>query len=209
MGFIVGLSGIDGSGKTTVAMMVVEKLRQRGEKVTYHHELDFMLLVPMFRFFSRLVGGRQAENVKDNFLSGSNQSRRIYADLYYFIVWLDNLIGYAYFKLKRGVIIHDRWPYDILAIFEWRQYRNRLIEKLLGSFPRPDALLLLTVPAEVAMERKKSDPHEWHQTLDFYQTIERRISDMARKFRYDGVIDATAPPEEVAGRILALVAGLR
>ena len=43
MGRIVGLSGVDGSGKTTVAQLVVDRLQKQGRKVIYHHELDHLV----------------------------------------------------------------------------------------------------------------------------------------------------------------------
>ena len=128
MGLIVGLSGVDGSGKTATAQQVVDRLKKQGFKVTYHHELDFILLKPIFRLVSKLVGTRRAENVKEHTLLGAEQSKPLYAGVYYFLVWADNLISYLYFKLKRGIIVHDRWPYDIPAIFPYRHYKNRFIE---------------------------------------------------------------------------------
>ena len=205
MGFIVGLSGVDGTGKTTVAKRVVDRLQSQGHKVTYHHELDFILLKPLFRLATRLAGGRRAESAKACVLASAEQSKPMYSGIYYFLVWLDNLISYLYFKVKKGIIIHDRWPYDIPAIFGWRHYKNRLIEKLLLSFPRPDILILLTVPPEVALLRKKDDPLDWHQSLEFYESIGERISEIARKLKYDGFIDASRPVDEVVDDVLAVI----
>ena len=205
MGLIVGLSGVDGSGKTTIARRVIDMLQNQGHRVTYHHELDYILLKPIFRLVAKLMGNRRAENVKTRSLRNMEQSKPLYAGLYYFLVWVDNLISYLYFKLKRGIIIHDRWPYDIPAIFPYRQYKNRFIEKLLLNFPRPDILILLTVPPEVALLRKKEDPLDWHQSLDFYESIGERISAIARKLKYDAVIDSNRPIENVTGDVLAVI----
>jgi len=204
MGLIVGLSGVDGSGKTTVARHVVDRLQCQGLRVTYHHELDFILLKPIFRLVSKLVGNKRAENVKEHALLGAEHSKPIYADVYYFLVWLDNLIAYLYLKLKRGIIVHDRWPYDIPAIFGYRHYKNRLVEKLLLSFPRPDVLILLTVPPEVAHLRKREDPLDWHQSIEFYRVIGLRISAIARKLKYDGFIDSNRPVDEVVDDVLTV-----
>jgi len=206
MGLIVGLSGVDGSGKTATAEKVVDKLQKQGLRVIYHHELDYILLKPVFKLVSRILGSRRAENAKSRSLRNMEQSKPLFAGIYYFLVWADNLISYLYFKLKRGIIVHDRWPYDIPAIFPHRQYKNRFIEKLLLSFPRPDILILLTVPPEVALLRKRKDPLDWHQSLEFYESIGERISVIARKLKYDAVIDSNRPIDDVVDDILAVIA---
>jgi len=205
MGLIVGLSGVDGSGKTATAQQVVDMLKKQGHKVTYHHELDFILLKPIFRLVSKLVGSRRAENAKARSLRNIEQSKSLYASLYYFLVWADSLVSYLYFKLKRGIIVHDRWLYDIPAIFPYRHYKNRFIEKLLLGFPRPDILILLNVPPEVALIRKREDPLDWHQSLEFYESIGARISAIARELKYEAVIDSNRPIDNVAGDVLAVI----
>ena len=205
MGLIVGLSGVDGTGKTTVARRVVDRLENQGLKVTYHHELDFILLKPIFRLVIRLAGGRGAESAKVRILTSAEQGKPLYSGIYYLLVWLDNLVSYLYFKFKRGIIVHDRWPYDIPAIFGWRHYNNRFVEKLLLGFPRPDILILLTVPPEVALLRKKDDPLDWHQSLEFYKSIGERISQIAHKKKYDGFIDTNRPIDEVVDDVLAVI----
>jgi len=205
MGLIVGLSGVDGSGKTTVAKLVVDMLQKQGRKVTYHHELDFILLKPIFRLVSKLVGSKKIERAKEHSLRNMNQSKPLYTGIYYFLVWLDNLITYLYFKFKRGIIIHDRWPYDIPAVFGYRHYKNRFIEKLLLSFPRPDILILLTVPPEVAHLRKRDDPSDWHQNIEFYRVRGLRISAIARKLKYDATINANRPVGDIVDDVLAVM----
>ena len=70
MGFIIAFSGVDGSGKTTIAKRLVSRLQSQGLKVTYHHELDFILLKPIFRLATRLTGKR-AENASNIGNSGN------------------------------------------------------------------------------------------------------------------------------------------
>ena len=138
MGLIVGLSGVDGSGKTTVARSVTEKLQSLGQKATYHHEIDFVMLKLMFSLMTKLAGKRVAENIKGHLITGAENDQALVSDIYYILVWLDNLFAYLYFKLKRGIIVHDRWLYDFTTFFDHKCYRNRLVKRLFISFPRPD-----------------------------------------------------------------------
>ena len=206
MGFIVGLSGIDGSGKTTVANLLVDNLKSRGVKVSYHHELDFFVLKPMFKLFAKIIGHGRAENAKAHTLQNVNGSTPVYADMYYFLVWIDGLIAYSYFKLRRGFTIHDRWLYDIPAFFRLRQYSNKFIEHLmLNCFPRPDALILLTVPPEVARSRKQNDPGHTEHGIEFYRDLSEHVMAIAMTKKYDRVIDASQPAEDIAGDILEVI----
>ena len=204
MGLIIAFSGVDGSGKTTIAKRVVDRLQSQGFRVTYHHELDFILLKPIFRLAAKLVGKR-VENAKARVLLSAEQSRPLYSGMYYFLIWLDNLISYLHLKLKRGIIVHDRWPCDIPSVFSYRHYKNRFIEKLLLGFPRPDILILLTVPPEVAHLRKRDDPLDWHQNVEYFRVMGLRISEIARKLKYDGFIDSNRPVDQVVDDVLAVI----
>ena len=100
--------------------------------------------------------------------------------------------------------MHDRWPCDVPAVFDYRHYKNRFIEKLLLSFPRPDILILLTVPPEVAHLRKRDDPLDWHKNVEYFRVMGLRISEIARKLKYDGFIDSNRPIDEVVDDVLTV-----
>ncbi|MFC1941893.1 hypothetical protein ACFLWU_01585 [Chloroflexota bacterium] len=204
MGFIIAFSGVDGSGKTTVAKRVVERVQSQECSVTYHHELDFILLKPIYKL-ATMLAGKKAEHAKARVLASSEQSKPLYSGMYYFLIWLDNIISYFFLKLKRGIIVHDRWPCDVPAVFAYRKYKNRFIEKLLLSFPRPDILILLTVPPEVAHLRKRDDPLDWHKEIEYFQIMVLRISEIARKLKYDVFIDSSRPVDEVVDDVVAII----
>ncbi|OGO21364.1 MAG: hypothetical protein A2144_03825 [Chloroflexi bacterium RBG_16_50_9] len=205
MGIIIGLSGVDGSGKTTAAIAVMKKIQASGQEVTYHHELDFILLRPMFRLFTRLMGKKAANNARENLITGAEKGRPVVSDIYYLLIWLDNLLAYAYFKLKRGTIIHDRWLYDFTTFFDHKFYRNRLIRRLFISFPRPDVYILLTVPEEIAFQRKKGEIGHLHHDVKYYRDMAALALENARRCGCDGIIDASRPVEKVTDDVLALL----
>jgi thymidylate kinase len=206
MGIIVGLSGVDGSGKTTVAKIVLDRLQSLGHRVTYQHELDFLLLKPIFNLFTKPLGSKRAKIVKETVIVNQQQGNPVISDLYYFFVWLDNLIAYAYYKMKKGIVIHDRWLFDLSISFDYKNYHNVLIKKLYRVFVRPDIFILLTVPAEVAIIRKKDDPGHIHHDIQYYSVIASRILENARKWHSDAIINANQEVEAVADDVLTLIA---
>ncbi len=205
MGLIVGLSGVDGSGKTTVAKLVMERLKDSGYEVTYHHELDFLVLKPLFRFAARLAGDEQAGNIKEDLILGAEQGRPLYSDIYYLLVWVDSFLAYIYFKLKRGIIIHDRWLYDFITFFDHKQYKSRLVKRLYFLFPRPDVFILLTVPEEIALQRKKGDISHINHDLQYYRVMASLAMENARRWKCDSIIDSSQPADKVASDVLAVI----
>lgn len=205
MGFIVGLLGVDGCGKTTTGRLVAKRLRFSGYEATYHHEIDFFLLKPSFRLFAKLLRSDIAENIKENVLMDVDQSRRPYSDIYYILVWLDSFIAYLYFKLSEKIIIHDRWLYDFTTFFEHKNYKNRFVITLFTIFPRPDLLILLTVPPEVALLRKKDDIAHVNHDLKYYKNMGLKALRNAKRWNCDSIIDANKPVDEVADDILAIL----
>lgn len=191
MGFIVGLSGIDGSGKTTIATCVVDILKSQGYKATYHHELNLVVFGPLFRFFRRIFKGK-ADEAKEQVILGTWKGRTLYSHMYYLIVCLDTYIAYMIFKLRRGITVCDRWTYDIPPTFSYRNYRSRIIEKLLLSTPRPDVMILLKVPSDVACLRKIDDEALAYTKYDvqYYETLGRKIDQIARELEYDAIVDS-------------------
>lgn len=202
MGLIVGFSGVDGSGKTTTAKRVAEKLKALGYNVTYHHEIDFIVLKPLFNFFSRFVGSGRAESSKEKIISKTERGIAIYSDVYYIVILIDSLISFVYFKLKRGIVLHDRWVYDFNTFFDHKNYHNRLIRWLFTVFPRADVMILLTVPPEVAQERKKNEEAHEHHDLSYYKTMCDQMLELAKKFKYDCIIESNRPTEEIADEII-------
>ncbi len=207
MGFIVGLSGIDGSGKTTIAQRVVEVLKSQGYQATYHHELNLVFFGPVFRFVRRILG-KKAEAAKEQVILGTWKGKSLYSHLYYVIVCLDTYIAYMIFKLRRGITICDRWTYDIPPTFSYRQYRNWIIEKLLLCTPRPDVMILLKVPSDVACLRKKDDEALEHTKYDvqYYETLSQKIEQIARELKYDTIVDSSRNVDIVFNDVILSIA---
>ena len=205
MAQIVGLCGIDGSGKTTVARLVTQELRNQGIRARYHHELDFAFGQLIVKLTALLMGGRRSDDMKDRLLVSKDQNRPIISALYHLLVWFDSLLAFVWFKLTPGIVVHDRWPYDFILQFKHRGYENRFIWNLFARFPRPDTLLLLKVPADVAFERKRTDPGHLNDGPEFFEHLADWMEEIAERYSYDATLDATATPEVVVREILDVI----
>ena len=201
MAFIVGLSGIDGAGKTAAAELLTQRLRAEGLRVRYQHELNY----PLGKFFvwavSLVMGQSRAEHTKSQLLTQKENNRRGLSFLYHLLIFVDDLITYGHLRLSRGVVVHDRWPYDTHLQFRSRNYDNRLIAWMFSHFPRPDQLLLLQVSARTAYERKRTDPGHVNDGPEYFEALVGWMGELESKFRYDAVIDAESPIEQVVDAI--------
>jgi thymidylate kinase len=188
MAFIIGVCGVDGTGKTTVSRLVIQRLEKRGIRAHYHHELDFPVVKFLIRRFGFLMGKGRTEGLKQQVLAGKEKNRSLVSLFYHAMVWFDSMAAFITFKFRRGVVVHDRWPFDFLLQFKSRQYNNRLIWFLFQHFPRPDALILLKVSPEAAYQRKLTDPGHVDSKLEFYETQNRYMDEIEKIYRYDKVI---------------------
>jgi len=205
MAFIVGLSGIDGAGKTAAAQLLTQHLRAEGLRVRYQHELHY----PIGKFFVWVLGlvmGRsRAGHAKSQLLTQKENNRRGLSFLYHLLIFVDDLLTYVRLRLSRGVVIHDRWPYDMHLQFRSRNYHNRLIALMFSHFPRPNKLLLLRVSANTAYERKRTDPGHVNDGPEYFQELVDWMAELESRVRYDAVIDSEPPIEQVVGAIYASI----
>jgi thymidylate kinase len=203
---IVGLCGIDGAGKTTVARLVVRQLQERGVRARYRHELDFPGVRMLMRLFQLVIGRRRTEAAREQILTKKERNQPLVSFLYHLLIWADSFISYLWFRVSPGVVVHDRWPYDFLVQFKMRRYGNPLITTLFKSFPRPHTLILLSVPHAVAYKRKRSDPAHLHDGPEYFQEMARLTDQLPQHIRFDKTIDAEPPAAEVAKDVLDALA---
>jgi len=136
-GFFIVLEGLDGAGKTTIALMLRDELSRAGIPVLYTYEPTDSEVV---------------KAVKSTY----NDLRDAYIDALAFA--LDRLIHLKMkvkpFLEKRGVVISDRYYYSSVAYqsasgapFEWVMEVNRFALK-------PDVAIYLDVDPATGLSRK-------------------------------------------------------
>lgn len=130
--------GIDGSGKTTVSLRIVEALTKEGFRVVYTYE-------PYSEDFIKLINeyGRRLGGVMEAYLMAADRYNHV-----------SSVIIPA---LREGVtVVSDRYYYSSIA---YQGAKNVDIEwiKILNKFaPEPDLAIYLDIDPYVGLQRKKS-----------------------------------------------------
>lgn len=194
--------GVDGTGKTTSARRLYDRLARASIPVKYRHEFKYFLL----RVFTE---SRMAEPARRKFHAGVAEayyekravhSRWLYC-LWPFVVWLDCALECIICKLFKSnvVVIHDRYIYDLLLAWERRGYANSVIRRLyLSNFLKPDFPLILDASPKTMFERKKED-HIY--TLEFYVRERQKYLALARHLGFP-VINTERESEVVLTQVI-------
>ena len=215
---LVAFSGIDGSGKTTLAKLLLESLRKNGMIVDYvwcrHESRNLSMLV---RVMKRLT--------KDNADEGSNEmqysdlksrflSRQIVKTVYKTFVFLDYLIEVNLRVKKRmksvDFLIVDRYILDVAAdvISECRMGEaeaNSYLQLLSRSMPPANVTLIVLVPLKVAFERKNDIVSEKYLSdrLEAYKRL--RLSSAVHEI--DGTFDIMKSLQDIQSIVNPLING--
>ena len=171
--FLICFTGIDGSGKTTLAKYLVETMTQNGIKCKYvYGRLEPFILKPFI-----ILGGkiflRGADMFEDyaQYSSVKNRAIKQHSFLFSFyrrILLFDYLLQILFrvripFMLGKTIVC-DRYVYDtiITDLSVDTNYSKSEITDLIKRFfyitPKPDLAFLIDLPEEVAFQRKDDTP---------------------------------------------------
>lgn len=138
MRYFIVLEGLDGSGKTSVSMRLVELLEVHGFKALYTYEPYSEDFVKLINDYGRRLGG-----VMEAFLMA--------ADRYNHVV---SVIEPA---LREGrVVVSDRYYYSSVAYQGAKGVKTDWIETLNMFAPEPSLTIYLDVEPEIGLARKKT-----------------------------------------------------
>jgi dTMP kinase len=203
---LITLEGPDGSGKSTQQRLLVDFLTERGYEVVSTHE----------------PGGTPiGEQVRQVIMDMNNRPMSPRAETLLFCAaraeLVDELLGPA---LARGaLVVCDRYGDSTLAYQGYGHgldldFLRRLLDFATGGI-RPDLSLLLDLPAEEGLARKRALTAEWNRMDDYELAYHRRVRqgylelvrEEPERWR---VLDAREPLEVVQARlrdeVLALLA---
>lgn len=187
-GRLIYLSGIDGSGKTTVARALESKLRESGVRCTYSWLRRARCLSFPFLAFCYLVGYARSIKLKDGSRIGEYHfyKNRIVsyawiwltmADMWFLSLWK------IYLPLLFGkVVLVDRYVFDayvdLLADTKISRADILPLRLLLKLLPKKRILIMLDVDENIAMQRKKDILSKAYLSMrkESYHTVAKHFS---------------------------------
>ncbi|GAB5046866.1 dTMP kinase [Thermodesulfovibrio sp. TK110] len=202
-GIFITFEGIEGSGKTTQARLLAQRLKNEGFKVVYTYE----------------PGDTEAGKYIREILLNSEIKINPLCELFlYFADRIQHIDEKIKPYLEEGfIVICDRFT-DSTVVYQGyaRGISIDLIEKLnkeVFSEFMPDLTVLLDCPARIGLERnKKADKKDRFEmeNLSFHEKVRHGYLELARinKERFF-VLDAIKPINEIAEKIYKKVKSIR
>lgn len=188
--------GIDGSGKTTQANLLLQVLRSQGASVKYIH------------FFSRRTIAEREElrSFIDAFVKNldkptDNQLVAIIKSIFRLTtIFIDSWLMYYVntVKHKGKIVIYDRYYYDSLIIIAFRHMAlmNQILP-LSKLIPKPNVVISLEITPEAAVKRKfEHTINEAERICSLYSKLKQVLS--------INVINAELNIEQVKQRVKKL-----
>jgi dTMP kinase len=200
LGGLIAVSGVDGSGKSTLVSAFAQSLRSSGTSV----EALAALKSPQFSPFTLL---------KDiDVPSTAKPSRESWIAGYFALVLLHNLSTVIAPAIAAGTwIVTDRWTLDHHAIQLTLGIDMTPWLPLLRCAPKPDLHLFLDLPLDVAQRRidKRGEPGVG-AGQEYLQQCRETMQSLAKSPDYSPVvvIDADVSPPELLDRVLKATRGV-
>jgi dTMP kinase len=192
-GLLITIEGIDGVGKTTQTMMLVEHLREMGYDVLQLREP------------TDGVWGKKIKNLTKH---GRNVSPK--EECWWFLKDreedVENNINPALSQYK--IVVMDRYYYSTIAYQGALGLDTEKIREENEKFaPRPDLVIILDAPPKVGLERitdKRKEELNFFETLEYQEMVRALFLNMES---YDNVriLDGSKEIGEVQGEIMSLV----
>lgn len=210
---LIAFTGIDGSGKTTQAKMLVESLMKNDMKVSYiRSKWEPFFLRPLIKKWKDR-GTTHASNAKkgnyDNKkrkqkLLGNPVVRKLWLGAFLIDYGLQILIKIRSRLLSKGLIISDRIFYDSIIdqAINLGDSKDLILDKLdffwmKILFPRPNIVFYIDCPENIAFSRKHD---EFTPNIEYL--IDRRKLYLELSEKYNWItIDGTLPIEDIAAGI--------
>jgi len=209
---VVAISGVDGSGKTTLRCAVTESLQRCGVPVSTVWVRPGMGIGWLATLAARVKGllGQDAAPGIRSVAAGDDSLLRSRTGI---VGWVWLLLVIAAFlrgvwrqhRAATGVVVYDRHVVDALATVDFGYagvnlwLSHLLIRRLL---PRAEVTIYLDVPTEIAVARKPDDllgETAVRGQLGAYQTWLRSLPRTVR-------LDATRSPEDLVAATLEVLA---
>lgn len=176
---LIVISGMDGSGKTTLSKTLAARFKRSEKKVIRVECSKYFLLEPVinvFRFFMKIDGKLSTKNPILKI-----KQKNVLLKLWPFVVLADDLLRY-YLVLKPysmvATVICDRYFYDRLVGFKYYEFIGNSGYKCFATLiPKPDLAYILDVDPKIALSREVGEKH----SLNFYTTLRNHYKKIAKE----------------------------
>ena len=214
-GLLIVFCGIDGSGKTTQAQLLVDTLIKRGLPASYvWARWEQILVRPLTRKWKSSIkketghlDGRAKENKqKKRKLLSNPVLRWLWLGAFFVDYGLQILLKVRVRLIRNELIVSDRMFYDsvIDQAINLGSNRDWLLDNLDSPwmkiiFPEPDLVMYIDCPGEIAFARKDDAP-------DVEYLTDRRAlyKQLAEKYGWIG-IDGTNSVDDIAAQVKDIV----
>jgi thymidylate kinase len=224
-GFLICLSGIESSGKSTQLALQMERARQQGQRPVYLWTRPGYTrnLENAKRLIRRLAGGRSQGNGAgssskprasrayprrgDEF--GSAPKRRLWLALALIdLIWVYG-VQIRYWRFRGRTVICDRYLWDCLVDFRVNFPDDAVESGLLGRLllslaPRPDVAFFLLIPLQESLRRSMQRERKFQETEEVLRRRFEAYRVAAEQFAWP-VLDGERAVEEIAEEIRARV----
>ena len=198
---IINIIGIDGSGKSTLGKRLTRELLENGINCRYIYGQFFAKLLHPLKIFAKHSVLRNTNEFADydTYISkktGFSKKHRVLGTIYAWM-WLIDYSMQTFFKVNRivghhQVVIIDRYIYDIVVNLSitagWPiEKAHAVLGILFKIHPKPDIVIYLDLPEEVAFTRK----HDI-QSIQYLQERRERYLWLSEKWNFqiiDGIKD--------------------
>jgi thymidylate kinase len=190
---LINIIGIDGSGKTTLAKSLADDLKTTDNSVHYRYCQYFAKLLYPIKLLAKLSVMRKTDEFDDynhyNRTKKATSSRfPMLANIYAF-TWLIDYISQVFFKVTVPILfgkklIIDRYIFDIAVNLSLTTnneigYAEKLIRFFFILAPRPDLVVFIDLPEEVAYGRKDDI-----QSIEYLKERRERYLALAETYNF-------------------------
>ncbi len=210
---LINVIGIDGAGKTTLAVDLAETMGKTDSRVRYCYSQYFAKLLYPVKRLAGLIFMKNTNEFNDyrtyNRTKQSTSSRYPFLAGIYAFIWLLDYTFQVFFKITIPILLGrrlviDRYIIDIavnlsLTLNRDVAFARRLIHRFLTCSKSPDLILYIDLPEEIAFSRKDDI-----QDIDYLTERRERYLALANEFGFV-IIDGTMSQEKVLEAALSAI----